>query len=45
MFKVFIHKKMSDRDEGSSNDKLIDGLLSVMVEYVSRLILYQAVLL
>ena len=33
---VFIQKKMSDKDEWSSNDKWIEELLSVMVEYVSR---------
>ena len=43
MFKVFIHRKMSDRDEGSSNDK--QKLWSVMAKYVSRRIIYQAVLL
>ena len=36
---------MSDRDEGISNDKWIEELLSVMVEYVSRHIVYQTVLL
>ena len=43
MFKVFVPKKMSDRDEGCSNDKLIEELLSVMVEYVSRHIQFSSV--
>ena len=45
MFKEFVHKKMSARGEGSSNDRLIDELLSEMVEYGRRHIVYQAVLL
>ena len=38
MFKELIHKKMSARDEGGIE------LLSVMIERVSRRIIYQAVL-
>ena len=38
MFKVFVHREMSDKDKGSCNAKWNKELLSVMVEYVSRLI-------